>query len=142
SQYESPFNFIESEVDVFSKLKNGYEQDMEKALAVKAFQESEKAAMFILPNEKWARRVSGVVGNELANRFPDRAHAILTERAEKINVEVTYQVSIRAPKNNPVDADEIAAKFGGGGRKGAAGIDFLLKLSAKELFRCIEVKYG
>ncbi|MEY8200591.1 MAG: hypothetical protein RPS47_15250, partial [Colwellia sp.] len=87
--------------------------------------ESEKAAMFILPNEKWARRISGVLGNELANQYPDRAHAILTERTEQVGGEKSYQVSIRAPKDNPVGADEIAAKFGGGGRKGAAGIDDL-----------------
>ncbi|MEY8216328.1 MAG: DHH family phosphoesterase, partial [Colwellia sp.] len=134
SQYESPFDFIESEADVFSKLKIGYEQDMEKALAVKAFQESEKAAMFILPNVKWARRISGVLGNELANLFPDRAHAILTARTELIDSEVTFQVSIRAPKNNAVGADEVAAKFGGGGRKGAAGVDSLRLDCVEQLF--------
>mgnify|MGYP000620602554 CR=1 FL=1 len=132
-QYESPFDFIENESNVFSILKNGYEQDMEKALAVKAFQESEKAAMFILPNEKWARRISGVLGNELANRFPNRAHAILTEAAKKAGGELTYMVSIRAPKNNSVGADELAAKFGGGGRKGAAGIDALVATDVDEL---------
>ncbi len=135
-QYKSPFEFIEKEQTVFKILKNGYEQDMKKALAVETFQVSEKSAMFILPNEKWARRVSGVVGNELANRFPDRAHAILTEikeLAERNNLvsgEKMYQVSIRAPKNNQVGADEIASQFGGGGRKGAAGIDVLKDIDA------------
>ncbi len=139
SQYESPFDFIESEADVFSKLKNGYGQDMKKALSVKAFQENDNSAMFLLPNEKWARRISGVLGNELANLYPDRAHAILTERAEKIDVEVTYQVSIRAPKNNLVGADEIAMHFGGGGRKGAAGVDILTNIS--DLWSLIAKKY-
>lgn len=129
-QYASPFEFIEKEADVFNTLVTGYEQDMAKALAVEPCHVSDNAAMFILPNEKWARRVSGVVGNELANQFPDRAHAILTEREElhtgdSGEPEKTYQVSIRAPKNNPVGADDIAVKFGGGGRKGAAGIDVL-----------------
>ncbi len=137
SQYQSPFEFIESESDVFSKLKNGYEQDMEKALAVAAFQQSEKAAMFILPNEKWARRISGVLGNELANRFPNRAHAILTERQKLLDGEKTYMVSVRAPKNNPVSADEVAAEFGGGGRKGAAGIDVLKLTLLNELFAAL-----
>jgi hypothetical protein len=128
--YPSPFDFIKNENTVFETLVNGYEQDMAKALAIEPTHQSEKAAMFILPNEKWARRVSGVVGNELANQYPDRAHAILTEREKMVEnadgtQEKTYQVSIRAPKNNPVGADEIAAKFGGGGRKGAAGVDVL-----------------
>jgi hypothetical protein len=126
-QYQSPFDFIKNAKEIFVALKDGYQQDMAKALSVVPFYENETVAMFILPNEKWARRVSGVVGNELANRFSNRAHAILTERKEKIDGEVTYQVSIRAPKNNPVGADVIAAKFGGGGRKGAAGIDVLVK---------------
>ncbi|MEY8200877.1 MAG: DHHA1 domain-containing protein, partial [Colwellia sp.] len=126
SQYESPFEFIKNEKEIFSTLKNGYKHDMEKALAIAPIHASEKVAMLILPNEKWARRVSGVVGNELANQFPGRAHTILTERAEKIDGEMTYQVSIRAPKNDPVGADVIASKFGGGGRNGAAGVDKLM----------------
>jgi hypothetical protein len=107
---------------------------MARALQIEPSHESETAAMFILPNEKWARRVNGVVGNELANQFPDRAHAILTEREEKS----TYQVSIRAPKNNPVGADVIANKFGGGGRKAAAGIN---SLDCKQInFLCSNLK--
>jgi hypothetical protein len=80
--------------------------------------------MFVLPDENWARRVSGVVGNELAKQYPDRAHAIFTENkkltdlGESTNNEKTYQVSLRAFKNNFEGADEIAMKFGGSGRKG------------------------
>ncbi|MEY8197665.1 MAG: DHH family phosphoesterase, partial [Colwellia sp.] len=146
SQYESPFNFIKNEADVFSKLKNGYEQDMAKALAIKPIHEREgakgmAAAIFILPNEKWARRISGVLGNELANRFPNRAHAILTERAEKNDGALAYQVSIRAPKINAEGADDVATKFGGGGRKGAAGIDVLLKSDVDSFYSCFELQY-
>ncbi|MBL4799502.1 MAG: DHH family phosphoesterase [Oleispira sp.] len=132
--YLSPFEFIESESEVFHTLSNGYKGDMEKALKTEPSHISENAALFILPNEKWARRVGGVVGNELANQFPDRAHAVLTERDELFNNELTYQVSIRAPKNNMTGADEVAVKFGGGGRKGAAGIDILVSKQQEELF--------
>jgi single-stranded DNA-specific DHH superfamily exonuclease len=128
-KYASPFEFIENESEVFNTLSNGYKEDMEKALQTKPSYESESAALFILPNEKWAKRVSGLVGNELANQYPDRAHAILTERSGLVDDEVTYQVSIRASKKNLVGADEIASKFGGGGRKGAAGIDCLQSYS-------------
>ncbi len=140
SQYESPFDFIESEADVFSRLKNGYKQDMKKALSVEAIQESESAAMFILPNEKWARRISGVLGNDLANRFPNRAHAILTEREEKIDNDTAYMVSIRAPKNEPAGADLLAAKFGGGGRKGAAGIDIMRASHIGLFYKCLRLR--
>ncbi len=133
-QYQSPFDFIKNEKEVFTALKNGYEQDMKKALSTKATHKNESVALFILPNEKWARRVSGVFGNDLANHHPNRAHAVLTVRAEKIESEITYQVSIRAPKKNPVGADEVAVKFEGGGRKGAAGIDSLLAGKIKHFF--------
>ena len=119
-QYKSPFDFIANEPEVFATLVQGYEQDMAKAMAADVLRDSPAVAMMLLPDEKWARRVSGVVGNELANQYPDRAHAILTDRPDG-----TYQVSIRAPKNNLTGADDIAASFGGGGRKGAAGIDLL-----------------
>lgn len=140
-KYESPFEFIENEPEVFNTLYNGYGDDMARALQIEPSHESEAAAMFILPNEKWARRVSGVVGNELANQFPDRAHAILTEREEKIDNETTYQVSIRAPKNNPVGADVIANKFGGGGRKAAAGINLLVNAELHLLSDKLESEY-
>ncbi|MFQ3191181.1 MAG: single-stranded DNA-specific DHH superfamily exonuclease [Paraglaciecola sp.] len=140
-KYDSPFEFIENETEVFNTLFNGYGDDMARALQIEPDHESETAAMFILPNEKWARRVSGVVGNELANQFPDRAHAILTEREEKIDNEITYQVSIRAPKNNPVGADVIANKFCGGGRKAAAGINLLINAELHLLSDKLESEY-
>ena len=77
--------------------------------------------MVKLPDEPWARRVSGVLGNELANRNPDKACGIVTE-----NADISYLVSIRAPLNNRTGADEVARKFPtGGGRKAAAGINEL-----------------
>jgi hypothetical protein len=77
--------------------------------------QSETLALFTLPNE---RGVSGVVGTELANQFSDCAHAFFIGRDEKIDNEMTFQVSIRAPKNNSVCADLIANEFGGRGMKG------------------------
>ena len=60
-------------------------------------------------------------GNDLANKFPDRAHAVVTQRASG-----NYLVSVRAPLNNKTGADEIVRQFPtGGGRKAAAGINEL-----------------
>jgi hypothetical protein len=145
-KYVSPFEFIENESEVFNTLSNGYEGDMAKALKTEPSHKTEKAAMYILPNTKWARRVGGVVGNELANQYPHRAHAILIERTDKIDgpngaEECTYQVSIRAPKNNLAGADVIAAKFGGGGRKGAAGIDVLIDSDKSNFYKLVELQY-
>ena len=126
ADFESPFDFIAERVEVYETLTAGYQADLDKGLSIAPLKSSGTAALIKLPNEKWARRISGVLGNELANHYPDRAHAILTERDEHVAGSPTYQVSIRAPKNNLTGADTIAMQFGGGGRKGAAGIDRLL----------------
>jgi hypothetical protein len=80
--------------------------------------------VFELPCEAWARRISGVFGNELANLSPELAHGVLTLNANLAD----YTVSVRAPLNNRVGADEICSSFPtGGGRKAAAGINQLPK---------------
>lgn len=145
-KYESPFEFIANEAEVFTTLSNGYKSDMKKALETEPSHKTENTTMYILPNDKWARRVNGVMGNELANRFPNSAHAILTKRTEEVkginnNQEVTYQVSIRAPKNNLTGADVIASKFGGGGRKGAAGIDRIRNTEVNDFIDCFKKAY-
>ena len=78
-------------------------------------------AVYLLPDSAWARRVSGVLSNELANRHPDRAHAVLSYRPRG-----DYQVSVRAPLTRPTGADELCSTFvSGGGRQSAAGINHL-----------------
>jgi hypothetical protein len=119
--YRTPFAFVEEAPEAFEKLQTGYRQDMAAAAAVKPTRESEKTAVFILPNEAWARRVSGVYSNDLANASPTRAHAVLTERADG-----TYLVSVRAPLENKQGADDLCRQFPtGGGRAAAAGINAL-----------------
>ena len=64
-----------------------------------------------------------VFGNELANRAPDRAHAVVTEKDAD-----HYLISVRAPLNNKQGADEVCRQFAsGGGRAAAAGINELPK---------------
>jgi len=117
--YTDPFEFINNE-SVFEDLKAGYLQDMSNAESLQPDISTSKTAIFILPAEKWCRRVSGVLGNDLSNKFPDRAHALLTE------IEDGYQVSVRAPQNNKTGAGNLCSQFeSGGGREGAAGINYL-----------------
>jgi hypothetical protein len=57
----------------------------------------------------------------LVNLFPNRAHAVLTEKSNG-----SYLVSVRAPLNRKKGADELCRKFAtGGGRAAAAGINDL-----------------
>ncbi len=120
SQYEDPFDFIENEPG-YQTLLNGYREDMAKASGLQASYSDDGHALYILPNEKWARRVSGIYANDLAQQFPDRGHAMLTQKADG-----AYLVSVRAPMNNKTGADELCRQFDtGGGRKAAAGINHL-----------------
>ena len=119
--FQSPFDFLARDQETYHVLAEGYEQDMELANKAPLLHETKYTAMIQLPNQAWARRVSGVFSNDLANNNPDRAHAILTE-----NNDGSFLVSVRAPLNRKFGADELVSQFPtGGGRKAAAGINSL-----------------
>lgn len=136
--FDTPFEFIDALPEVFETLSRGYESDMTRAKALVPIRDMGVTATFMLPNEQWARRVSGVYGNDLANQSPSRAHAIITEKADD-----TYQVSVRAPLTNKTGADELVKQFPtGGGRKGAAGINALPKEQLDAFIRAFEARYS
>ena len=121
SVYANPLDFISDSREQFEKLENGYRQDMAAAQQTRAFKATDSIAMFILPDEPWARRVSGVYSNDLTNEYPARAHAVLTEKADG-----NYLVSVRAPLQNKQGAADLCRQFPtGGGREAAAGINDL-----------------
>ena len=96
---------------------------MEKAAAILPQVHDETCAIYFLPDEAWARRVSGVMANSLAQDSPQRAHALLNELPGG-----GYQVSVRAPYATKIGADDVCRAFPtGGGRKAAAGINYLDK---------------
>ena len=118
--YADPFAFIEEEA-AFKKLEQGYNSDMDKALSTKPISADDVTAVFVFPEAAFARRVSGVFANDLAQQNPTRAHAMLSTLPGD-----GYQVSVRAPLSNRTGADELCRQFDtGGGRKAAAGINFL-----------------
>jgi hypothetical protein len=121
SAHASPFTFIEDSKTDFEKLESGYRADMAAAESLQPLEAGEHTAVYVLPDEAWARRVSGVYSNDLANDHPTRGHAVLTEKANG-----NYLVSVRAPLQNRTGADELCRRFPtGGGRKAAAGINDL-----------------
>ncbi|HEY0635394.1 MAG TPA: acetyltransferase [Gammaproteobacteria bacterium] len=118
--FASPFDFIAQE-EAFAVLREGYRKDMESMAAMRPEVSEEHIAVYILPNAAWARRASGVFANGLVDSAPQRAHAILSGLPAG-----GYQVSVRAPRNNPAGADTLCRAFAtGGGRKAAAGINQL-----------------
>ncbi len=145
-KYLDPFTLInEDENSVFSILKQGYHQDMKQAQSAQVLVDNESLMAILLADEPWARRVSGVFSNELANQSPDKAHLVLTENEQLTDnhTNSTYTVSLRAPLNNKQGADKLCVQFPtGGGRAAAAGINALPKEMLGELFTRVAEYYA
>ncbi|MBF0472080.1 MAG: DHH family phosphoesterase, partial [Gammaproteobacteria bacterium] len=119
--YPTPFAFIEGESGIYHQLEAGYAEDMAQAMQTQPLLEKATAALYILDDAPWARRVSGVFANQLLQLAPQRAHAILTHHHQG-----GYIVSVRAPAVRRSGADRLCSRYAtGGGRKGAAGINHL-----------------
>ena len=117
--YRDPRDFIEGE-PVFEVLKNALADDFDRARAIAPKMATENAALIILPDAAWSRRIHGLIANQLARRHPRRAHAVLVSESGR------YTVSVRAPLDKPYGADALCLKFEtGGGRQAAAGINRL-----------------
>ena len=137
SLYQSPLDFIADNGDLCQKLQSGYQDDMRLTEQVAADFTNNDVALYLLPDIAWARRVSGVWGNILANRNPDKAHAIVSEDGDN-----GYQISVRAPLNNKTGADELCGLFpGGGGRMAAAGINHLDRSQLVTFITAFREKY-
>jgi hypothetical protein len=118
--FADPFAFL-AESPAYQTLKTGYQDDMARAVTVNPMEARTTGRIFMLPAEKWARRISGVFGNQLAVESPAQAHAVLTAKAGG-----GYLVSVRAPLVDRSGADDLCSQFdSGGGRRGAAGINHL-----------------
>lgn len=120
AEYDTPMDFLDEGRAIYQQLDDGYEADMAGAKAAKILDKTESGIVLALPGTASSRRVSGVYGNALAQQYPERAHAILTEQ------EGGYLVSVRAPLARRSGADELVLQFEtGGGRAAAAGINHL-----------------
>ncbi|MBI2311471.1 MAG: acetyltransferase [Betaproteobacteria bacterium] len=134
--YHDPLHFISDE-PVLDVLAQGFGDDLARAGDVEPLCASERYAVYVLPEEAWARRVSGTLGNRLARGHPQRAHAVLVKRGDG------YVVSVRAPQAHPVGADELCRRFPeGGGRRGAAGINHLPEQQLEAFVREFRASYG
>jgi hypothetical protein len=118
----NPFNFISNEASVYNKLLDSYRSDISKAKDVSPEIENDNVSIIIFPDELWSRRIIGVYANLLMYSDKNRAHALMI-----LNKNRDYLVGVRAPYNNKSGADMLCSMFGGGGRRGAAGINNLPK---------------
>ena len=135
--YADPLDFVENEAG-YAELLAQYEDDMRQAKTFAADSESAAGAVYLLPNEGWARRIVGVMGNDLAKQFPERAHALLVDMGDG-----HHRVSVRAPYNRKDGADELCRQFpSGGGRKAAAGINALAQDSLAHFIDRFNLQFG
>lgn len=135
--FADPLAFIENESG-YADLLAQYQDDLHRAESSEADSVSEAGAVYLLPNESWARRIVGVMGNDLAQQYPDRAHALLVDMGDG-----NQRVSVRAPYNRKQGADDLCRQFpSGGGRKAAAGINQLPDTSVAQFVETFNLQFG
>jgi hypothetical protein len=118
--YADPLEFVSAD-PAYERLACGYAEDMQRARELQPVAAREHAAVYVLPDASWARRVSGALANRLARAAPGRAHAMLSPNAAG-----GMQVSVRAPVQRPTGAATLCLDYAsGGGREAAAGINHL-----------------
>lgn len=138
SNYNNPIDFIRNSQQQFEQLENGYHSDMSTAANCRPEKATDQIAVYILPNQSWARRVSGVFSNNLANEHPNRAHAVLIQKEND-----HYSVGVRAPLSDKTGAAELCRQFPtGGGREAAAGINDLPPAMLNDFIQHFETRYS
>ncbi len=135
--YQSPLDAIADKGSPFYTLQSAYLADMNQAANAQVLHDCDVAKVILLEDAAWARRVSGVLGNDLANQSPNKAHAVVT-----YNNKDSYTISVRAPLNNKFGAADVCSRFPtSGGRAAAAGINELPKLSLASLILALITYY-
>jgi hypothetical protein len=130
--YDEPLRCIREE-PIVARIGAARRDDLARAHASAPDWSLPGAAVYVLPDAAWSRRVRGAFANDLANRCPDAAHAVLTADAQG-----GYVVSVRAPLNACAGADTLCRRFAtGGGRAAAAGINHLPREALPEFVRLL-----
>ncbi len=118
--HRDPFAFLRDAPES-RRIMRQKDEDTAQASVARPHATLAGGVVYVLPDAPWSRRMRGLLANELANRFPQRAHAVITPDDAGC-----YTVSVRAPLARPDGADALCRAFpGGGGRRGAAGINRL-----------------
>lgn len=137
SPYVDPFDFIASSSQ-YRMLADGYREDAARMTGLHPEWEWDYGAVYVLPDACWARRVSGVLANQLAAGDDGRAYAVLTE-----NTDGTFVVSVRSGEPGTHAANVLCECFdGGGGRRAAAGINRLPADDVERFVRAFSDYFG
>lgn len=132
--YVDPFDFVNNAVP-FSVLRDVYACDMAAMQGLRAYKQSELSAIYVLPTQAWARRVSGILANQLTQEQCGKSFAVLTAKPDG-----SYVVSVRSGDADNCPANQFCSAFAsGGGRRGAGGIN---NLPASEVDGFVETFIG
>jgi single-stranded DNA-specific DHH superfamily exonuclease len=135
--FEDPLDFFAAS-DTLSILRDGFNEDMAKALALKETSTRNGNRVYFFPETPWARRISGVFSNLKATERADIAHAVIIASSD-----ATYRISVRAPLSNRRDADTLCRRFPtGGGRAAAAGINALPSDQLEDFLSAFNTMYS
>jgi hypothetical protein len=135
--FADPQDFIGSSA-TFATLQDGYHADMAKAARLSAWREVPGAMLYRLPEAPWARRIMGVLANQLRSRHPDQALALLSS-----NSGGGFTVSVRTSAQHPLTAEAFCRRFAtGGGRARAAGINHLPGADLAAFAEAFEEAFG
>ncbi|WP_299009796.1 DHH family phosphoesterase [uncultured Shewanella sp.] len=135
--FPDPFLLFEEPNSIYYQLKALFDEDFANALAIAPDYSSDIVSVYHLPDEPWSSRISGVLGNHLANSAPNKAHLVLTRQSAHEVI-----VSLRAPINNKQGAVTVCSQFAtGGGREAAAGINALSMDCIGQLIEVTEEYY-
>lgn len=163
-QYDSPFDCIKSPGSIYHQLNEVYQSDLANAQNAKVLEDNDGVHVIQLDDQPWAKRISGVFGNILANQYPNKAIIVVTENTPEQVTSIikdnqsdtqptssildnktsaaSLRVSLRAPINNKQGAGEICSQFDtGGGREAAAGINVLPVDKLSHLISVVEKHY-
>lgn len=135
--YADPLEFARTS-DVYADLDAHYEDDMRRARAVRPRSRTRGAIVLRLPDERWSRRVVGVLAHEHARSHHDEAVAILCP-----NRRGGYVVSVRTPAAGALGAADFCRRYQtGGGRRQAAGIDHLPRAGVDAFIAQFEASFA
>jgi single-stranded DNA-specific DHH superfamily exonuclease len=118
--YGDPFTFV-AEAEAYRHLADGHAADMAAAAALADIgpqDQNERAVVYVMPDQAWARRAIGVWANALSQHDRQRAHLILCPDGQG-----AYTASVRSAQRHPYGAASFCRQFPrGGGRESAGGI--------------------
>jgi hypothetical protein len=118
--FVDPLEFVAASA-CYRQLELGYREDLACAEALEPHRVCDAGAVYVLPDAPWARRMSGTLANRLAADSRDKSFAVLSERADG-----SYCISVRSAQPDACPANVLCERFdGGGGRRGAAGVNAL-----------------